>query len=140
MVAVAGLLGVGVPAWRAAVGPADAGPDQVAPAVAALEPWRPELARLGVRIPLALEADPRRSTTASARLLITSYALAPAVVVPVVLPACLPAGRGDCGLADAPCLLLCEGAVGQAMGLAIRLGLTRVASSGPCVLLQRPAP
>jgi hypothetical protein len=61
-------------------------------------------------------------------------------VVPVVLATCGPGRAGDCGLAGATRLLLCGGAVGDAMGLAIRHGLTGVAASGSCVLLRRPAP
>lgn len=127
---------MGVPVERAVNLPEAEEPDQVGPSDEALATWRPLLARVGVRIPLVLPVSQRASATASARLLLTSYTLAPAVVVPVVLAEC----SGDCGLRGTPHLLLCDEAVGQAMGLALRLGLTQVTSAGPCALLRRPAP
>ena len=136
MLAVATVLGVGVPVERAVNPPEAEEPDQVGPADEAMAAWRPLLAHVGVRVPLVLPVSQRASTTSSARLLITSYTLAPAVVVPVVLSEC----SGDCGLRDAPHLLLCDAAVGQGMGLALRLGLTQVTAAGPCALLRRPAP
>lgn len=136
MLAVAAALGVGVPVERAVRPPEAERPDRVGPSDEALAAWRPLLARVGVRIPLVLPVSQRASAASSARLLLTSYTLAPAVVHPVVLSEC----SDDCGLRGVPHLLLCDAAVGQAMGLALRLGLTQVTSAGPCALLRRPAP
>lgn len=137
--AAAGLLGVGLPARLALRAPL-AVPDVIGAEDAAMARWRPALARPGARVPLVLAARPEELAAASERLLLASYALAPAVVVPVVVGDCLEGDAAACPLAEAGQALVCDGALGQAAWLALRHQLLDVDAAGRCVLLRRRAP
>lgn len=137
--AVAGVLGVGLPARQALRAPL-AAPDAIGAEDSALARWRPALARPGARVPLVLVARPEALAAASERLLLASYALAPAVVVPVVVGDCLEGDEAACPLSEAGQALVCDGALEQATWLALRHQLLDADAAGRCVLLRRRAP
>ncbi len=137
----AALLGVGAPAWRAWTGCPDVPvPDQIGPADAEVGGFRPWVASPGARVAVGVTEDPRASASAQARAFAAAYALAPAVVRPLVLPACRLPHAAGCALWPGEALLLCDGSPEAVLPIAARHGLTRTEISGGCLLFRSPAP
>lgn len=135
--ALAAAAGVALPAIRALDAPPPP-PD----AAGALDD---AIAGMGVRLPagarvaVGLPADPSASGQEMARWYLVQYALAPAVAVPVVLPACLDGGPAGCGLDGVAYLALVGVDPDAAAEMGERFGFSPLARSDATVLLARSA-
>jgi hypothetical protein len=142
--AVAAVAGVATPALLVARAPRDAGPDEIAAFDAALGDLHKALppgAVVGLGLNGAAGADPTvTSPDEFDRLYLAQYALAPALVRPIVLRACLEQGPAACGVGRVSHLVLLDATPDLVQAVAGRLGFEPVSVRPGLALLARAVP